>query len=293
MARRKDSLARLTVHLSQLSHYSPSFRRQAIISLFKAVKELENIQMHIIHISESLSKTTVDEDDGVRRTAISIWSWILKETGLELATGLLLNILVPFMKLGLTHLNKDIVSDSVKLYDVVIDERPVAMKPFIADMLPPLSKFFNPKSFEEPKKGVVDLIDLYCKSVGILLEISCEDKCIIEYNWAPAQSKSLRLQPRIVPLQTSSISPEQVNLHLPAVLKAVIPVWLQTGYLLSTPSFAVNDKSEIYLFKRSLAIFKVCYRLCKHVGLDLGSFIPVKLKQSNSWAAILDHLINE
>lgn len=292
LARRKDVLARLTVSLSQLSHYSASFRRQAVSSLFKNIKEMDDIQMHAIHISECFSKTVVDDDKDVRQVSYSIWMWIVKDARLELAIGTILNILIPFIKMGLTHLNKEIGFDSAKLYQLVLNECSTAVRPFIADILPHLSKLLSSKSFEEPKKGALDFIELYCKSINVLLEHAPEENTILEYNWMPIQSKSLRLPPRKMRFQVSSISTEQVNTHLPVVMKLVIPVWSQTGYLLTTPSFAVSDKDEIYLFKRSLYLITSCYRLCVHVGLNIESFVPSKLVQSNSWAALTNHLIN-
>lgn len=288
LARRKDSLARLAVSISQLGHYSPSFRKEAVQSIARIVKELPDLQMHILSITESLVKTIVDDDHTVRQASVALWTWILKCDELKSAIGTILNLLAPFVKMGLTHLKKEICADTAKVLVCLVDECPSMIKPFLPDILVCLCRHFSGKSFENiTKNNTVDLVELFNKCCRILVKTEEETVPILEYEWLPIQTRSLCLPIRKINLRPVEIHRDQVEAILKQVIPSAIQVWSHVGYLLASPSFAVSDKEEMLMFERCRNTIYSCWSLCRVCDMELNSVVPVKVHQSSSWTQLM------
>ena len=293
-ARRSDVLARITVRCSQLDHYSASFRRDALFGLLKDVKLLPDLGDHVISIAGKLAKCVIDEDPQVRQTNIAIWKWLFERQSTDSVISCILSIIVPFLKMGLTHLKKEICADAAKLMSTLVLIRPKCFKPFVPELLPHLTRHFHAKSFECPKKNAVDLVELFCESCSLILKSESDDESMrqtLEYTWKPIQEKSLIIQPRIISVKQNGISKDQLKSSvLSNVFKAAAPVWCQVGYLLSSPSFACQDDEEKEQFDRCFKVLKTCYSLCTKFDLDFHEHLPKLSSTSNLFVSLLKKL---
>lgn len=292
--RRKDQLARVQLHLSQLGHYSAPFRKEAVVNLLKTLKELPQAHLHLTMIVSGLLRVIVDDDSLVRKTAFPIWQWVFDaRSDWPDKIGSLMVLVVPHLVLGLTHLKKDICADTAKILLAVLKGHARCMKPFAFQILPSVAKHFSQKSFAETKKSsAVDIVELFALIADILGSLGdAAETSALEYQWSPRQAISLRLPPRQPKTEVMIAEETQLESIISPVMKAAIPVWSEVGYLLSSPSFAVSGSSdERAVFARCFRVLAACHKLCTLNACSLNKFVPSKIASGNNWAQTIGRI---